>query len=211
MKIPFFTAFVFLALSLNAQDKQTQIPSPEIQIKTANLAAPEDLRDATRVYGYDREGNFTLLREGTNNLVCVGDDPNQEGINVSCYSVKLEPFINRGRELTAEGLGEMEKREARQLEAESGDLEMPDAPSMMYIYSGNQEDYDPATGDLKNGHFRYVIYIPYATTESTGLPDKPHAPGMPWLMDPGTHRAHIMITPPRDQPKEEPKDHSKDH
>jgi len=41
-----------------------------------------------------------------------------------------------------------------------------------------------------------VVYIPWATAASTGLPIKPAAPGMPWIMDPGTHRAHIMITPP---------------
>lgn len=68
---------------------------------------------------------------------------------------------------------------------------------MTYILSGTAENYNTSTGELKDGHFRYVIYIPYATTESTGLPDKPFAPGMPWLMDPGTHRAHIMITPPK--------------
>jgi hypothetical protein len=41
-----------------------------------------------------------------------------------------------------------------------------------------------------------VIYIPYATAESTGLPAKPGSPGMPWIMNPGTARAHIMIDPP---------------
>jgi hypothetical protein len=44
---------------------------------------------------------------------------------------------------------------------------------------------------------RYVIYIPYATSASTGLPLKQDAPGMPWIMDPGTPRAHIMINPPQ--------------
>ncbi|MFT5773641.1 MAG: hypothetical protein ACI9ZX_003050 [Algoriphagus sp.] len=41
------------------------------------------------------------------------------------------------------------------------------------------------------------MYIPWATSESTGLPLKAYGPGMPWIMDPGTHRAHIMISPPR--------------
>ena len=34
-----------------------------------------------------------------------------------------------------------------------------------------------------------------ATAETTGLPTKPHVKGMPWIMDPGTHRAHIMVGP----------------
>ena len=37
----------------------------------------------------------------------------------------------------------------------------------------------------------------YATTESTGLAVQPGGPGSPWLMDPGTAGAHIMIHPPR--------------
>lgn len=178
---------------------QTDILAPEIQIITATLPAPEGQREGAKVYGYDNNGNMTVLREGSNNLVCLADDPTKKGISVSCYSIKLEPFMARGRELLAEGKSEMEKREIRQREADSGKLQMPDAPSMTYIYSGSEENYDPETGHLKDGYFRYVIYIPYATTESTGLPDKPHAPGMPWLMDPGTHRAHIMVTPPKDQ------------
>jgi len=43
-----------------------------------------------------------------------------------------------------------------------------------------------------------VVYVPYATAATTGLPTRP-APGVPWLMDPGTAGAHIMISPPRPQ------------
>lgn len=185
---------------------QVKVIAPEVQIKTAVLPAPEEQRDGAMVYGYDEAGKLVVLREGTNNLVCLGDDPTKKGINVACYSKKLEPFMSRGRELIAEGKSEMEKREIRKQEAESGKLVLPDAPAMTYIYTGSEEDYNSETGDLKNGNFRYVIYIPYATTESTGLPAKPHAPGMPWLMDPGTHRAHIMVTPPTSKGMDEDMD-----
>lgn len=197
MKFSVFVLFCFFATAAMSQDQTNKILSPEIQIKTATLPLPEEQRDAAMVYGYDTEGKMVVLREGTNNMVCLADDPDKEGIYVSCYSKKLDPFMARGRELSAKGTPEMEKREIRRKEAEAGTLELPDAPSMTYIYSGSEENYDRSTGELKDGHFRYVIYIPYATTESTGLPDRPHVPGMPWLMDPGTHRAHIMITPPK--------------
>lgn len=181
---------VFMPVTLLAQ----ALPA-DIQIKTAVLPAPEEKRGDITVYGYDEQGKMVTLRQGNSNLICLADNPYKEGINVSCYSIKLEPFMARGRELAAEGKTEMEKREIRAREAESGTLVMPDVPSMLYILSGDEENYDPATGDLKDGRLRYVIYTPWATTESTGLPDKPHGPGMPWLMDPGTHRAHIMVTP----------------
>lgn len=195
MKSIIVLSIFLFSLSGVAQEKEPEILPKDIQIKTAVLAAPEENRAETMVYGYNDIGEMIVLREGSNNLVCLADDPMQEGIKVSCYSKKLDPFIARGRELRAQGKSEMEKREIRKREADSGELVMPDAPSMMYIYSGAEENYDTTTGELTDGKFRYVIYMPYATTESTGLPDKPHVPGMPWLMDPGTHRAHIMITP----------------
>lgn len=174
---------------------QTEILPADIQIKTAVLAAPETKRSGAKVYGYNQQGEMIVLREGSNNLICIADDPEFEGIQVACYSEKLEPFMARGRELSSQGKSEIEKRKIRKEEADSGKLKMPDSPSTLYVFSGSEENYDKTTGELKDGKFRYVVYIPYATTESTGLPDKPEAPGMPWLMDPGTHRAHIMISP----------------
>ncbi|MBU2906118.1 hypothetical protein KO529_15070 [Arenibacter algicola] len=178
-----------------AQDIKKEVPSKEIQIKTAVLPAPDENKDGAMVYGYDNSGELVVLRKGTNNLVCIGDNPNKDGINVACYSKKLEPFMARGRELSAQDLSGEEREKIRAKEVASGKLKMPKEPSMMYVYYGKSADYDVTTGELQNGKFRYVIYTPFATTESTGLPDKPHAPGMPWLMDPGTHRAHIMVGP----------------
>lgn len=103
----------------------------------------------------------------------------------------------RGRELIAVGKTEAQKHEIRKQEVESGKLKMPDVPSFLYVLTGTEENYNKTTGDLKDGNFRYVIYMPYATAESTGLPTKPFVPGMPWLMDPGTYGAHVMITPPK--------------
>ena len=186
---------LFAFFPLMAQEIKTEIPPNEIQIKTAVLPAPDEKKDGAMVYGYNSSGELVVLRKGTNNLVCIGDNPSKDGINVACYSKKLEPFMARGRELSAKDLSGEEREKIRAKEVASGKIKMPKEPSMMYVYYGKSEDYDVTTGELQNGKFRYVIYTPFATTESTGLPDKPHAPGMPWLMDPGTHRAHIMVGP----------------
>lgn len=175
---------------------QTAVPSAEIQIKSAVLAAPDDKRAEARVYGYSAEGKLILLREGSNGMVCMADDPAQEGFNASCYPESLEPFMQRGRELREQGKSYRQVFDIRESEVKSGSLKMPEQPAILYVYTAPSEKYNPATAELSGGSFRYVVYIPYATAESTGLPLKPEAPGMPWLMDPGTHRAHIMITPP---------------
>jgi len=99
--------------------------------------------------------------------------------------------------LKKEGKKYQEVFDIREQETKSGKLVMPKNPATLLIYTADKERYNPATGDVQDGYQRSVIYIPYATGESTGLPTKPIAPGMPWIMDPGTHRAHIMIDPPK--------------
>jgi hypothetical protein len=53
--------------------------------------------------------------------------------------------------------------------------------------------YNSETSKVMGAQLRYVIYA-YATSESTGLPEILMASNHPW-MEPGTHRAHIMISP----------------
>jgi hypothetical protein len=175
---------------------QSVVPSAENQIKAAVLAAPADKRAGAAVYGYNNKQELTLLRKGTNELVCLADDPKQKGFSVSCYHQDLDPFMARGRELKKQGQAFQQIFDTREKEVKAGTLKLPKQPTTLFVFSAPEENYDPATGEVKGGHLRYVVYIPYATAESTGLPLKPDAPGMPWIMHPGTHGAHIMITPP---------------
>jgi hypothetical protein len=80
-------------------------------------------------------------------------------------------------------------------EVKQGTLKMPKTPATLFVYSASEKDVNHSTGDVKNGYMRYVIYVPFATAASTGLPTKPSAPGMPWIMDPGTYHSHVMINP----------------
>ena len=191
---------ILLLLPLIATAALAQTPTPAVvsadsQIKLATMAAPDDKRDGAMVYGYSDKNEFTILRKGTNELVCLADDPASKGFSVSCYHRDLEPFMARGRALKKEGKKAGEILEIREKEAKAKTLKMPVNPASLYVFSTKDEDYDASTGEVKNGYLRSVVYIPYATAESTGLPLKPAAPGMPWIMDPGTHRAHIMINP----------------
>jgi hypothetical protein len=195
MKNLFLTTLVLSIFSACAQEEKPEIMPKDIQIKTALLPAPEEKKEGAMIYGYDEDGEVVVLREGTNDLVCIADNPYNKGIQVSCYFKDLDPFMERGRQLKKDGKETMEIREMRGAEVAAGSLKMPKAPSMMYIFYGSEEAYDKTKATLGDGQFRYVIYTPFATTESTGLPLKPHAKGMPWLMDPGTHRAHIMVGP----------------
>lgn len=191
-----YLVFFSLLIASSLQAQNAPIPSAEIQIKGAVLAAPEDKRAGAMVYGYNAKGEYVVLRKGSNEMVCLADNPNQKGFSVSCYHKDLEPFMARGRELKDAGKTSQEIFDIREAEAKSGKLVMPKMASNLQVFSAPEEAYNPATGEVTKGSFRYVVYIPWATAASTGLPTKPEAPGMPWIMNPGTHRAHIMIDPP---------------
>ena len=172
-----------------------QAPPPDIQIEAALQPAPEADRATATVLGYADDGSLVTLREGSGSLVCLADDPEQEGWSVACYHESIEPYMARGRELRAQGVTDpQEVARIRWEEAEAGTLAMPDEPAMLYVTTG--EGYDPETGTVLEPFTRWVLYTPWATVESTGLPPRPTAPGAPWLMFPGTPGAHIMITPP---------------
>ncbi|ULQ53400.1 hypothetical protein [Flavihumibacter fluvii] len=187
---------IVILASLISSVAVAQIPTAEVQIKCALLAAPADKRGEAKVYGYNGKGEFIVIKKGTNELICIADDPKQAGLSVSCYHKDLEPFMARGRELKAQGKNFKEVFDIREAEAKSGKLKMPKQAANLQVFSAAAENYNPATGDVTKGNYRYVVYIPWATAASTGLPAKPEAAGMPWIMDPGTHRAHIMIDPP---------------
>lgn len=176
---------------------QSKIPAPEVQIKNALLAAPSDKREGAAVYGFSANKEFILLRKGSNEFICLSDDPDQPGFSAACYHRDLEPFMKRGRDLKKQGKPVGEIFDIREKEVKAGKLAMPKQPTSLFVYAASKDNYDSATGVVKNGLLRSVIYIPYATAVSTGLPLKPEAPGMPWIMHPGTHGAHIMISPPK--------------
>ena len=56
---------------------QTPAPPAEIQIKLAVMAAPADKRDGAAVLGYNDKNELVQLRKGTNEMICITDDPAQ--------------------------------------------------------------------------------------------------------------------------------------
>lgn len=188
-KLFLFALCCGFAQMLSAQE----IPPAAWQIKTALLAVPAEYRDGAKVYGYDTSGALVTLREGTNAYIALADDPATTSFSTAAYHKDLDPFMARGRQLKAQGKDFKEVFDMREAEVRSGALKMPERATLC-VFTGT---VNPQTGEIENPFVRYVFYIPFATGESTGLPVNPAPPGHAWLMDPGTHRAHIMITPPK--------------
>jgi len=214
--IYFFAILIIVLWSCDNSDKKksktiddTEIASEEIkveipknqkltkeqQIASAILAAPNEAREGATVYGYDDNGSFITLKEGFNNFICIADNSKKNGFQVVCYHNSLEPMMARGRELTIEGKLRGEKEKIRNDEAKSGKLKLPDSPATLHIYYGEKAFFNTETNQIENAKYRYVVYMPYATQETTGLSLKPNEASHPWLMFPGKYNAHIMITP----------------
>jgi hypothetical protein len=186
-------ALLFMGLTAGGSALAVDVAPPADQIASAILAAPKERRAAATVLGYNAKGEVVTLRKGTNDLICLADDPADKTFSVACYHKELEPFMARGRELAAKGAKGKERHEMRWKEVEQGKVPIPREPRLLYVLTG--AGYDAAKGEVINPYLRWVVYTPYATPESTGL-STTAGPG-PWLMYPGTPGAHIMISPPK--------------
>ena len=188
------TALVLLFLGFLAPEPSAalDVAPPADQIASAILAAPKERRSAAMVLGYNAAGELVTLRKGSNDLICLAADPREKSFSVACYHKDLEPFMARGRELAAHAKGK-ERHELRWKEVEEGKVPMPREPRMLYVLTGS--GYDAAKAQVTDPYLRWVVYVPYATPESTGLSTTPGP--APWLMYPGTPGAHIMISPPK--------------
>jgi hypothetical protein len=190
-------ALLLAAHSLAAQEPRSAavLPSPAQQIAAAVLPLPEPLRAGARVLGYREPGRLVELRPGTNTMTCLADDPAEPRFHVACYHNTLEPFMARGRALRAAGLTADQADSVRLGEIRSGTLPLPAGTGLVSL-SANAGSWNPATSTVEGGRLLSVIYLPYATPESTGIPATPRR-GAPWLMNPGTPKAHVMMSPER--------------
>jgi hypothetical protein len=185
---------VFSIVIVASTAAAAEVPSAQVQIAGAVLAAPVELREGAAVLGYDAQGARVQIREGRNEMICLATDPAKTTFNVACYHKDLEPFMSRGRELLAQKVTGAERNKIRFKEVQDGKLLMPREPRTLYVLTGTS--FDAASGQVRDAYLRWVIYVPFATSESTGLSTKA-SDGAPWLMAPGTAGAHIMINPPK--------------
>ena len=190
------TFVLALPLCVSAQ-ASTKSATPEIlpaavQIASAISALPEQFKESATVLGYQGDAKeLVSLRQGNGTYICLADDPKEaDRYHVACYHKDLEPFMLRGRQLRADGVTNVDS--VRFAEIKTGKLSMPNHPSALYSLTGKPDMLNASTGLLANAVQLYVVYIPNATGESTGLPTRP-GPG-PWIMFPGTPKAHIMFT-----------------
>jgi hypothetical protein len=185
------TGMLLLASPLAAQK---QFPTVEQQIATAVMALPDNFRADATVMGWKTAGGkLEVLRQGTNGMNCLAQFAVEPRFHISCYHEGLEPFMVRGRQLREQGVTVPEKVDSvRYKEVAEGKIKMPVSGALYQLF-GSATSWDAATGKLSAVTPLFVMYIPGATAASTGLTTASRKDG-PWLMYPGTPKAHIMLT-----------------
>ena len=205
MKLACITCLTFVAfVSAGAQapagapaggSTSAKVIPAEQQIAAAVLPLPAHLRADATVLGYAQNGQLVTLRKGTGAMTCLASNPATQQFHVACYHKSLEPFMARGRELRAQHQSFTREQvdSVRFLEARAGKLKLPKEPAALYSLTGGS--FDAAAQTANGARPLFVIYVPFATAESTGLSARPAGPGVPWIMGGGTPKAHIMFTP----------------
>jgi len=182
---------------LLAQDPTPAGSAPTIHSAAYQIAAsvtplPEEMRAGAAVLGYTAVGKpLVTLREGKNDMICLLPDPTAAAFHAACYHKAMEPFMARGRALRASGVTGGQVDTVRFAEVKAGKLKVPTQPSMLYqIFGGT---FDTVTAKASGGTSLFVTYIPFSTPQTTGISARPNATG-PWIMFPGTPKAHIMFS-----------------
>lgn len=194
MKHRVFTiALAVLPLAATAQAQTSQVLPPARQIALAVLPAPAGFREASTVLGYRPDGQLVRLRLGDNGIICLADDPKERGFHAACYHQSLEPFMARGREIRRiHGPNKRELTDSLRLaDIRAGRIRMP-GNAVLYQIFAEDDSVDVAAATIKSPSYLDVVYMPGATTRSTGLSTDAMR-GTPWLMYPGKPWAHIMI------------------
>jgi hypothetical protein len=177
-----------------AGSQSPSYPPAARQIAMAVSPLPDPLQKGAKVMGYDAQGKFTTLRAGTNDMVCIADDPAGKQFHVACYHRSLEPFMARGRELHALKKSPEAIDSVRMGDVKRGRYAMPSKPAALYQYFAPRDSVNVATGTVHGAQYLYVVYTAYASEKTTGITENP-VDGGPWIMYPGKPWAHIMISP----------------
>lgn len=167
------------------------IPPVAEQRAAAVLPLPAEMRAGAMIMGYKTKDKLETLRPGTNGMICLALYVSRPDFHVACYHKGLEPFMARGRDIRATMGAKANVDSIRFKEIADGKLKMP-KQGALYSLTGKKEQWDPKAGTATGIAPLAVVYMPFATTEETGLSSAPQKSG-PWMMFPGTAKAHLML------------------
>jgi hypothetical protein len=193
MKIPFLTLILASASFPSAHAQSPSVPPASEQIAAAVLPLPLPMREQATVVGYGPDMKLTVLRAGTNGMVCTATRPGDAQFDVRCYRETFIPIIRRIAQLRA--LSDADRRRVIDQEIKSGKLSLPSGPVAGYRMPGPASAYNAATHTAGSAIESWQsIHFPYKTAAEIGLPEEGTVTKtLPYVMASGTFWSHVMI------------------
>ena len=151
------------------------------KIAQAVMPLPPSLQAGATVVAVASNGEKTVLRQGSNQMMCRADDP-APGFMVICYHTDLDPYWTLAAPVLADGATPNEERDFLLTAVSDGKLE-PVRGGILYVLNGTF---------VENALPMSVIFIPNLTAAASGLANVPNQ-HQPWLMWEGTSLSHVMI------------------
>lgn len=172
----FGVAAVLVSLPVIAADPKAAKSDPEL-IASAESAAPSSVSKNATVVVMDEKGMRTL-RKGTNDWVCMPDDPGTPGNDPMCADPNAWAWM----------------------QAVMGHKNPPDKVGFMYMLQGGSDasNMDPYATEAKGGHWvttgPHVMVVGPSVKAMTGYPRVADPDtSKPYVMYPGTPYEHLMI------------------
>lgn len=180
-------------LSAQARSYLTQRLPDTTQIRLAMSAAPNDVAAGAGSLVLTDSG-YARVREGTNGFTCLVEHENPQAIEPVCYDAEgsattlaVSQFLARRR---AAGEADSSIKAAIEAGYRNGTFLTPRRPGVAYMLSP-EASIPP----------HVMFYSPYATHESTGLPQAQRANrAMPFLYRPGRPDSYIVVMVPQESP-----------
>lgn len=148
---------------------------------------PEDLRAGATVFRYDpATGDRIVLRQGNNQVECRPKD--EEGFT-RCSPAANAPRSDLSAKLRAQGMS------GDALSAALADAEKKGLINPPIFGALSYRLYD----EPDRIQLLWIVSVPNATPEQLGMPTGSQRDnalagrGLPWMMEPGTPGAHLMI------------------
>jgi len=133
--------------------------APDAKIAEATVPIPPHLRDDATVYDAN-DSPPSLLREGTNGIVCFTDVP-APGYEVSCLDESWLPYMRRFAALQAAGVSMLATQQTINAELASGEVASPDVGAIGNLASGPSRD---------NLEFVTTIFLGDSGAQDIGMP-----------------------------------------
>jgi len=196
-----FTRVAVLALAFHARTAvaQPKAPSQAAEIRFAVLPLPEGLRDGATVMGMDSTHRPVVLRQGSNDMVCMRVVPGEAPWDARCYEATIARLIFRAGELVMSGLTIDSVGPRIEAETRAGTLALPKQPAAAFRALGPADAYNPSTGAVtRQMQIWHALHMPFATAEAMGFPDEStvsieERARTPYVVASGTWWSHVMI------------------